>query len=388
MACLNNKNFPYIVTYDPENPQLLMVEGASGVSARIGESFDYYYIQFSCVNSFRIYDIENIIPTEILAKIKNNEVFLVLDNSLECFLDAADGIYHNLIATGKIPATQVIFMSSAPTMIDHVRSLSKQLNLEEIKVEWYTLFEHQLWDVISHQLTTPLNTLEIKKYEKKFINFNRRWRLHRPLMMILLKDKNLLDKGFISFGRSDGPKDNWNHKWPELLNYYRNDKQMLEIFDRNQDIKNLPMMYLDTTDLVTNRAEQTDSTDRYYLDTYFSIVNETTYHTSIGYDGIPFLSEKIFKCIAMKHPFIIVSAPNSLRYLKKLGYQTFENIIDESYDLELDDGVRALKIIKEIEKLVNLSDEQLSNFLVEAKKVCDYNYNILKSKKKFIRRMN
>ncbi len=388
MACLNNKKYPYIVTYDTSKPRLLMVDGSSGVSARNNESFDYYYIQFSCVNSFRIYDIENIIPTDVLLKIKNKEVFLVLDNSLECFLDSADGIYHNLVATGKIPSSQIIFMSSAPTMIDHVKILSKRLNLGEIKVEWFTLFEYQLWDVISHQLTVPLNTLELKTYNKKFINFNRRWRLHRPLMLILLKDKNLLDSGFVSFGKSDGPEDNWNYKWPELLHYYRNDQQMLEIFDRNQDIKNLPMLYLDTTDLVTNRAEQTNSTDKYYLDSYFSIVNETTYHTAQGYDGIPFLSEKIFKCIAMKHPFIIVSAPNSLKYLKQLGYKTFDKLIDESYDLEINDGLRALKILKEIEKLTELSNDQLINFLIEAKKICDYNYEILKNKKEFIRKMN
>ncbi len=387
MTCLNN-NFPYLVTYDPSNPQLLMVDGSVGVSARTNESFDYYYIQFSCFNSFKIYDIENIIPNEILAKIKNKQAFLVLDNSLECFLDSADSIYTNLVITKKVPASQIIFMSSAPTMIDYVKTLAKKLNLDEIKVEWFSLFEYQLWDVITHQLPYPIDTLQIKKYNKKFINFNRRWRLHRPLMLILLKDKNLLDKGFVSFGESDDPKDNWNYKWSELLNYYRNDRQMIEIFERNQDVKNLPMMYLDTTDLVTNRAEQTNSTDRYYLDSYFSIVNETTYHTGLGYNGIPFLSEKIFKCIAMKHPYIIVSAPNSLKYLKQLGYKTFDNIIDESYDLEINDGSRALKIINEVERLVNLSDDQLENFLIESKKICDYNYQVLKNKKDFIKRMN
>ncbi len=388
MTCLNNNNLPYLITYNPSTPQLLMVEGSSGVSARNNENFNYYYIQFSCVNSFGIYDIENIVPIEILTKIKNKEAFLVLDNSLESFLDSADGIYHNLVATGKIPASQIIFMSSAPTMIDYVKTLSKNLNLEEIKVEWFSLFEYQLWDVISHQLTTPLETLEIKKYDKKFINFNRRWRLHRPLMMVLLKDKNLLDKGFISFGKSDEAKDNWYYKLHELLNYYRNDQMILEILERNQDIRSLPPLYLDTSDLVTNRAEQTNSTDRYYLNSYFSIVNETTYHTKPGYDGIPFLSEKIFKTIAMKHPFVLVSVPNSLRYLKELGYKTFDTVIDESYDLETDDGARALKIIKEVERLINLNDEQLINFLVESKKICDYNYNILKKKKDFIKRMN
>ena len=242
--------------------------------------------------------------------------------------------------------------------------------------------------VITNQLKTPLETLQIKRYEKKFINFNRRWRLHRPLMLILLNDKKLLNDGYISFGKSDFVNDTWESRWNELLRYYTNNKLILDILDNNKEVKNFPLMYLDTDDLVTNRAEQTDSTNSYYLNSYFSLVNETTFHTKVGYDGVPFFSEKIFKCIAMKHPFIIVTVPNSLKYLKELGYKTFDNIIDESYDQEIDDALRAIKITNEVERLCNLNEQKLENFLIESRKICDYNYNVMKKKTTFIRKMN
>jgi hypothetical protein len=387
MPCINDTIY-YLVTYDPYDPQLITIDGSTGIQARNKDSFDYYYIQFSCHNSFRIFDIEKIIPADILSKIKNKEIFLVLDNGLEPFLKSADGIYHNLILNGKIPARQIIFMSSVPTMYQHVKFLSEQLNQEEINVEWYSMFEYQLWDVITNQLKTPLETLQIKRYEKKFINFNRRWRLHRPLMLILLNDKKLLNDGYISFGKSDFVNDTWESRWNELLRYYTNNKLILDILDNNKEVKNFPLMYLDTDDLVTNRAEQTDSTNSYYLNSYFSLVNETTFHTKDGYDGVPFFSEKIFKCIAMKHPFIIVTVPNSLKYLKELGYKTFDNIIDESYDQEIDDALRAIKITNEVERLCNLNEQQLENFLIESRKICDYNYNVMKKKTTFIRKMN
>jgi len=387
MPCINDTIY-YLVTYDPYDPQLITIDGSTGIQARNKDSFDYYYIQFSCHNSFRIFDIEKIIPADILSKIKNKEIFLVLDNGLEPFLKSADGIYHNLILNGKIPARQIIFMSSVPTMYQHVKFLSEQLNQEEINVEWYSMFEYQLWDVITNQLKTPLETLQIKRYEKKFINFNRRWRLHRPLMLILLNDKKLLNDGYISFGKSDFVNDTWESRWNELLRYYTNNKLILDILDNNKEVKNFPLMYLDTDDLVTNRAEQTDSTNSYYLNSYFSLVNETTFHTKDGYDGVPFFSEKIFKCIAMKHPFIIVTVPNSLKYLKELGYKTFDNIIDESYDQEIDDALRAIKITNEVERLCNLDEQQLENFLIESRKICDYNYNVMKKKTTFIRKMN
>lgn len=387
MPCINDTIY-YLVTYDPYDPQLITIDGSTGIQARNKDSFDYYYIQFSCHNSFRIFDIEKIIPADILSKIKNKEIFLVLDNGLEPFLKSADGIYHNLILNGKIPARQIIFMSSVPTMYQHVKFLSEQLNQEEINVEWYSMFEYQLWDVITNQLKTPLETLQIKRYEKKFINFNRRWRLHRPLMLILLNDKKLLNDGYISFGKSDFVNDTWESRWNELLRYYTNNKLILDILDNNKEVKNFPLMYLDTDDLVTNRAEQTDSTNSYYLNSYFSLVNETTFHTKAGYDSVPFFSEKIFKCIAMKHPFIIVTVPNSLKYLKELGYKTFDNIIDESYDQEIDDALRAIKIANEVERLCNLDEQKLENFLIESRKICDYNYNVMKKKTTFIRKMN
>jgi hypothetical protein len=275
-------------------------------------------------------------------------------------------------------------MSSVPTMKEHVKTLAEKLNQDQIRVEWWSMFEYQLWDVIQHQITEPIDTLQIKKYEKKFINFNRRWRLHRPVLLTLLHDRKLIDYGYVSFGKSDFSQDTWSNRWAEMQRYYSDSPAMLTIFKRNEQIKELPLMYLDTDDLITNRAEQTRSTDDYYLNTYFSIVNETTFHTKPGYDGVPFLSEKIFKCIAMKHPFVLVTAPNSLQYLKKLGYKTFENIIDESYDNVIKDDERMFAIIREVQRLCNLKNQDLDAFLIEARKICDYNYQVLKNKVEFI----
>jgi hypothetical protein len=383
MTCLNPK-FPYVITYDPINPRLELIEGSTGIDARKNEKFDYWYCQFSCHNSFRVFDILDLIPSDILDRIRKNEVYIVLDNGLEPFLKSADGIYYNIVLPGKIPASQIIFMSSVPTMKDHVKILAEKLNQDQIKVEWWSMFEYQLWDVIQHQITKPIDTLQIKKYEKKFINFNRRWRLHRPVLLTLLYDRKLINHGYISFGKSDFSQDTWSNRWAEMQRYYSDSSAMLTIFKRNEKVKELPLLYLDTDDLITNRAEQTRSTDEYYLNTYFSIVNETTFHTKPGYDGVPFLSEKIFKCIAMKHPFVLVTAPNSLQYLKKLGYKTFETIIDESYDTITKDDERMFAIIREVQRLCNLKDQDLNDFLTEALKICDYNYQILKNKVEFI----
>jgi hypothetical protein len=388
MTCINSNRIPYLVAYDPNNAKLHIVESSAGISARNNPEFDYWYCQISCHNSFSCFNINDIMSPEVMQRIKNKELFLVVDNGLEPFLRSADGIYHNLVIKENIPAEQIIIMSSVPTMIDHVKQLARELQQPEIKVEWFSLFEWSLRDYVLHSNHLLPQTLERKNYNKKFINFNRRWRLHRPLLVMILRDRDLIKHGYVSLGESDLPGGNWERKINELQRYYKDAPQILEIIDRNHDIVDMPNLYLDTMDLVTNRAEQTDSTNLYYSDSYFSVITETTYHTDSGHDGVPFLSEKVFKAVAMKHPFILVTAPNTLQYLKKLGYKTFSSIIDESYDTELNDAARIIKIANEIQRLCNLSETELDSFLESARKICSYNYKILKYQRNTIHRMN
>jgi len=63
-----------------------------------------------------------------------------------------------------------------------------------------------------------------------------------------------------------------------------------------------------------------------YLDSWLEIVPETMHR-----DGY-FVTEKTVKPIATKTPVLFVSTCRYLEYLKQLGFQTFDSIIDESYD--------------------------------------------------------
>ena len=65
----------------------------------------------------------------------------------------------------------------------------------------------------------------------------------------------------------------------------------------------------------------------WYNCTQFSVVVETTMNSN----GV-FLTEKTMKPLAIKHPFITLGDTGSLALLKSSGFETFENIFDESYD--------------------------------------------------------
>jgi hypothetical protein len=232
------------------------------------------------------------------------------------------------------------------------------------------------------KMSSP-TTLEKKKYNKSFLNLNRRWRIHRPCFVGLLHSMNLLDKGLVSLGRADDYL-NWHSVFDKISNLLKEDDDLYKLFVSNKEsICNLPDMYLDTTDLFTPRHKiilpdvSYEDTLKLYQNTYFSVTSETFFFDGPG----RFFSEKTFKPFAFMHPFILMSQPNSLEILHQLGYKTFHPFIDESYDTEKNDVVRLKMILKEVERLSNLSDDEIGKFIDMVKPITSYNFLNLVRKK-------
>jgi len=68
----------------------------------------------------------------------------------------------------------------------------------------------------------------------------------------------------------------------------------------------------------------------WYDSTCFSLVAETQVEPTP--DQPVFITEKTFKPIAFKHPFMILGNNGTLAHLHSLGFETYENLFDESYD--------------------------------------------------------
>jgi hypothetical protein len=232
--------------------------------------------------------------------------------------------------------------------------------------------------VHARKMSVPL-TLEKKKYNKSFLNLNRRWRIHRPCFVGLLHSMNLLDRGLVSLGRADDYL-NWDGVFDTIKNLLKEDDKLYNLFVSNKEsICNLPDMYLDTTDLFTPRHKiilpdvSYEDTLKLYQNTYFSVASETFFFNGPG----RFFSEKTFKPVAYMHPFILMSQPNSLEVLRQLGYKTFHPFIDESYDTEKNDVVRLKMILNEVERLSNFSDAEVETFIDMVKPITLHNFSNL-----------
>jgi hypothetical protein len=102
-----------------------------------------------------------------------------------------------------------------------------------------------------------------------------------------------------------------------------------------------------------------------YIDTYFSVVTETVFDYPYS-----FRTEKIWKPIAMAHPWIAVSNAGYYRDMRNIGFKTFNGLIDESFDQIEDSQTRIERVAYTVK---DLCSQDLDSFLAAAQDICKYN---------------
>jgi hypothetical protein len=102
-----------------------------------------------------------------------------------------------------------------------------------------------------------------------------------------------------------------------------------------------------------------------YIDTYFSVVTETVHAWPHS-----FRTEKIWKPMAMAHPWVCVANQGFYRDLRNMGFRTFHGIIDESFDHTDDDQQRLCQVADVIGDICRSGPAE---FLAACKDICKYN---------------
>lgn len=92
------------------------------------------------------------------------------------------------------------------------------------------------------------------------------------------------------------------------------------------------------------------------------------------------LTEKALRPIACGKPFILAGTAGSLEYLKSYGFQTFQGLIDESYDTIQNPVKRLFAITKEVSRISNLEHKQKKDLLIDLHRIAAYNKNRFFSK--------
>ena len=75
-----------------------------------------------------------------------------------------------------------------------------------------------------------------------------------------------------------------------------------------------------------------------------------------------------------RRPFIIIGPCGTIKKINELGFKTFSSIFDEGYDTVSDPSERITKIVDVINKISNLSLEELRQLLKDIEPILEHNY--------------
>ena len=208
--------------------------------------------------------------------------------------------------------------------------------------------------------------------KKKLITFNRltsNARIYRSLLVNELLKHNIADDSYISFSRDCPDGSSFDQELKKHAAAYCIPEMLVN--ETITSINNYPSDFrIDSlgTDAIDNSSFKINALDQ-NLESFLHVVTETCY-----WGRKKHLTEKIFKPIVLRQPFVLVGCAQNLEYLKSYGFKTFDRWWDESYDQIEDDVARMHAIGKLLADICSKDCKQLTGMLHDMEEILEYNY--------------
>jgi hypothetical protein len=224
--------------------------------------------------------------------------------------------------------------------------------------------------------------------EKKylFLNLNLQPRVHRIFFLQRLLASRLDKHALYSFATlydkniyPDCQHNNWRidlHNALHLISKKSQGVTELDLLTLYNTVTNTLQPKTLDSDIVFEGLDQNFvyNTEWVYS-TCFEIVAETGGFVDYP-ESSPVMSEKIFKSIFLKRPFMINGDCGNIRFLKSFGFNTFEDLFDESYDSYINMFDRHDVIFRNIEMYKD-NYQQFMNKVKDSRQKIEYNYHLL-----------
>lgn len=221
---------------------------------------------------------------------------------------------------------------------------------------------------------SELNSVELEKYQQKnFVGvyywshaiIARDWFRYAKIDAELQK-KNIC-QDFLIYNRAWGNTREYRLKFAELVVHCQLEQHCRMGFNAVDEInycdhvfKN-PKFQIENYNLdqyfFVNTSSSNASADycnKDYQETAIEVVLETLFDDTRWH-----LTEKTLRPIACGHPFILLAAPNSLEYLRRYGFRTFDSVINESYDTIQDPLQRMHAVIELMQSIQQCKTKSL-----------------------------
>jgi hypothetical protein len=236
--------------------------------------------------------------------------------------------------------------------IKNINVYTGDYNIQKYYAKNYPTLNLFCMDIFLRDFFCGGNTTLDLNYNKKFICPNWRYTKHRHLLSAFLVDKDC----YLSWNFKTNYELLMDRTWIELdkwsgTNYETIIKQNIDTLNQNipyvLDYKNAK-----TTDASMKQwpvfAPQGRGLEAFYLDSMCAIVNETRFAQPTAN-----FSEKTFNAMLYGRPFVMVGPPHTLKYIKELGFKTFDSLWNEDYDSIQNPTDRLIAIFELIEHIAN-----------------------------------
>lgn len=253
---------------------------------------------------------------------------------------------------------------------------------EEIKTAYYPLW---------HKVTAEMH-LDFSYQNDKLRNHQRPFmfsclngapRDHRILTETFLKDHNLTDKSRYTFYWSDNvlPYSDYTLDWRKWPNLQEHNKHRAIDSHKVQE----PEFYKVFDDTYFDFITETLTTNERFgveIDKYVTAPPTPEYRQFFNEFKTIFITEKTWRSIFYKRPFILMGNYRTLEYLKSLGFRTFDCMWNEDYDnihSPPDREKACLNLLKEVCDTYTTESMHEKLYSKEVQEILRHNYNLFKS---------
>jgi hypothetical protein len=322
----------------------------------------------------------------IIHHVRGHNGYFLIDLSAEAFVqpDQLESM-HTYFSSFGIPMGKIIYLTgcmNAKTVYNRWCDSHGVPNNPRDRIKMISF-------PVSHDsLSRHLNSAPEPEYdintvpEKLFLSWNRRYRPHRTALALALESHNLIDRSYVSMGLVD--PENPNYHFSHTVDLFRYLGLDLSQETANRFISKLPLVLDGETDTAEMCSDFTAKNRRFYQNSLVSLITETNFDL----DELT-LTEKSFKPFKEKHPMIIIGVPGALAALRELGFKTFSEFWDESYDEIPDANLRLSKIGDICRQIGQWDNQKILDFKARVRPILQHNYDNLKiqSKHKVLEQM-
>jgi len=310
------------------------------------KQFYYFITTTPHVVSNKIFNMELPIPPQVIdywRAFPNLNVIIANEQEYESFVTFK--ALHYWTKLNGLNQKQLWVSNNNIRLNDYKEKLNSDINV-------YSTSKVRTHIALAMMGAMPNLSYKTKK-DNLFLCHNRRVRPHRYALLALLKKYNILDN--CDWSLVNG----WDAKNRDMVSFYSNIMDVWDISDVKEEIQ-----YLHNIEQKKSKYEEdytwfddkngTDNVNwgvtydqHSYENSYINITTETEFDTTEIH-----ITEKSFKAfVAYQFPLILASPKHIYEIKKRYDFDFFDDIIDHSYDDELDHRDRLFKFFNEVKRI-------------------------------------